>query len=101
MSASSSEPGFSHGAAAALVNLYYLTPYSTSQGGVKEDVSRRGLDGGGGDLRHLMVIEFVPALLRGVLTVGSVMSTIQATVVILSTREKRIKQTVTLGETFS
>lgn len=47
-----------------------------SQGGVKQDVGCRGLDGGGGDFRHLVVIELVPALFQGILTVGCVMAAI-------------------------
>lgn len=53
-----------------------LCPTAPSQGGVKQDIGCRGLDGGGGDVRHLMVVELVPALFGGVLTVGCVMAAI-------------------------
>lgn len=58
-----------------------------SQGGVKQDVGRRGLDGGGVDLRHLVVVELEPALFGGILTVGCVMATVQTPVVVLVGKE--------------
>lgn len=54
-----------------------------SQAGVEQDVGCGGLDGGGVDLRHLVVVELVPALLEAVLTVGSVMATVQPPIVVL------------------
>lgn len=59
-----------------------------SQGGVKQDVGRRGLDGGGGDIRHLVIIKLEPALFEDILTVGCVMATIQTSIVVLAIKEK-------------
>lgn len=58
-------------------------PTAASQAGVEQDVGCRGLDGGGVDLRHLVVVELVPALLEAVLTVGSVMAAVQPSIVVL------------------
>lgn len=55
----------------------------SSQGGVEEDVGGRGLDGGGGHVRHLVVVELEPALLGVVLAVGCVVSAVQPTVMVL------------------
>lgn len=54
-----------------------------SQAGVKQDVGCRRLDGGGVDLRHLVVVKLVPALFEGVLTIGRVVAAVQSAVVVL------------------
>lgn len=61
-----------------------------SQGGVKQDVGRGGLDRGGGDIRHLVVIKLVPALFEDILTVGCVMAAIQTPVVVLVVKKTRL-----------
>lgn len=64
--------------------------FSQSQGGVEQDVGRGGLDRGRGNIRHLVVVKLVPTLFDGVLTVGCVMATIQATVMILVVKKKLV-----------
>lgn len=54
-----------------------------SQAGVKQDVGCRRLDGGGGDLGHLVVVKLVPALLEAVLTIGRVVTAVQSAIVVL------------------
>lgn len=70
-------------------SVFSVFPTAGSQGGVKQDVGRRGLDWGGGDIRHLMVIKLEPALFEDILTVGCVMATIQTSVVVLAVKEKQ------------
>lgn len=64
-------------------------PTAPSQGGVKQNVSCGGLDWGGGDIRHLVVIKLVPTLFKGTLTVGCVMATIQTPIVVLWAKKGR------------
>lgn len=59
-----------------------------SQGGIKQDVGSRGLDGGGGDFRHLVIIKFVPALFGAILAVGCIVATVQPPIVVLVSRRE-------------
>lgn len=70
-------------------SVFSVSSTAGSQGGVKQDVGCRGLDGGGGDIRHLVVIKLEPALFEDILTVGCVMATIQTSVVVLAVKEKQ------------
>lgn len=64
-------------------------PTAPSQGGVKQNVGCGGLDRGGGDVRHLMVVKLVPALFKDTLTVGCVMATIQTPIVVLLKKKRK------------
>lgn len=63
-------------------------PAAPSQGGVKQNVGGRRFDGGGGDIRNLMIVKLVPTLFEGILTVGSVMATVQTSIVVLENKSK-------------
>lgn len=64
-------------------------PTAPSQGGVKQDVGCGGLDWGGGDVRHLMVVKLVPALFKDTLTVGCVMAAVQTPIVVLLKKKRK------------